>query len=290
MSLKYSLFPVITAALLLRVTGLTAQDASAKEESLLSPLIEFSSVQQADENIRLHAGIKAKVKGTLSKLAGIPLVFFAISDTASTELGKVESDGGGNADLLISRKQIPSDKEGKMHFKVTFEGNKWFEAAEEALEIKKANLTLTPVNEDSLHSVKLALFDMTTGTQVPLPQIGLNVYVKRMFGNLKIGEGTTDATGETLVEIPGKLPGDEKGNITVLARLDESEEYGALEAAVAQPWGIAVKEDIRKLPRALWSSSPPLWMLITFIVLMTTVWGHYIVIIFELFRLRKEHV
>jgi hypothetical protein len=290
MSIKSSFFPVLIVALLLKVTGLTAQDANAKDESLLSPLIEFSSVQQTDGNIRLHASIKAKVKGTLSKLAGLPLVFFATSDSSSTELGKAESDGGGNAKLFISEKQIPTNKEGKMHFKVVFEGNKWLEAGEEELEIKKANLTLTPLTEDSLHSVKLALYDMSTGDQVPLPQIGLNVYVKRMFGNLKIGEGTTDASGEALIEIPEKLPGDEKGNINVLARLDESEEYGALEAAVTQPWGTPVKDEIRKLPRALWSSSPPLWMLITFIVLMTTVWGHYIVIIYELFRLRKEHV
>jgi hypothetical protein len=31
-----------------------------------------------------------------------------------------------------------------------------------------------------------------------------------------------------------------------------------------------------------------MWMLITFIILMTAVWGHYIVIVYELFRLRKE--
>ena len=73
-----------------------------------------------------------------------------------------------------------------------------------------------------------------------------------------------------------------------MAKLDENEVYGNLEAAVTQPWGTPVSDELKALPRALWGTLPPLWMPITFLILMTAVWGHYIVIIFELFRLRKE--
>jgi hypothetical protein len=105
---------------------------------------------------------------------------------------------------------------------------------------------------------------------------------------MKIGEGTTDENGEASVEIPNNLPGDAKGNITLLVKLDESETYGYLEAAAVEKWGIPVSDKIEDQPRSLWSSHPPLWMLITFIILMAAVWGHYIVIVYELFRLRKE--
>jgi hypothetical protein len=90
------------------------------------------------------------------------------------------------------------------------------------------------------------------------------------------------------VEVPADLPGDAKGNITLLARLDENETFGNLEASVQQQWGKAVSDKSEEQPRALWSSHPPLWMLITFIVLMVAVWGHYIIIVYELIRLRKE--
>jgi len=88
--------------------------------------------------------------------------------------------------------------------------------------------------------------------------------------------------------VPNNLPGDAQGNLTLIGRLDENETYGNLEASVVQKWGVAVSNKSQELPRALWSSHPPLWMLITFIILMTAVWGHYAIIIYELFRLRKE--
>jgi hypothetical protein len=100
--------------------------------------------------------------------------------------------------------------------------------------------------------------------------------------------GTTDAEGEAVVEIANNLPGDSKGNINLIARLDENETYGYLEATVSQKWGIPVSDKIEKEQRALWSSHPPIWMLVTFIILMSVVWGHYLVIVIQLFRLRKE--
>jgi hypothetical protein len=73
-----------------------------------------------------------------------------------------------------------------------------------------------------------------------------------------------------------------------MAKLDENEMYGNLEASVVQKWGIPVSDKIQDQPRALWSSHPPLWMLITFFILMAVVWGHYIVIVYQLIKLRKE--
>jgi hypothetical protein len=116
----------------------------------------------------------------------------------------------------------------------------------------------------------------------------LGIFVHRLFNPLKVGEGTTDENGEATVEIPGKLPGDAKGNITLLAKLDENELYGNLESSVTQQWGIPVSDKLGEQPRALWSPHAPLWMMITFIILMCTVWGHYLVIFIQLFRLRKE--
>ena len=120
----------------------------------------------------------------------------------------------------------------------------------------------------------------------------MKVGVSRLGSMLLVGEEatyTTDSTGQVTAEFKrDKLPGDAKGNITLIGKLEENDVYGNLEASVVQNWGTPVSDELKELPRALWSSHPPIWMLITFIVLMTAVWGHYIVIIFELFRLRKE--
>lgn len=273
-------------SLLLSLAAFAQEEATAEA---VSPLIEFSSIQKSDGTITLTASVKAKIKGSLTKLAEMPLSFLSVTDSAETTLGQTMTSGNGTGSVNFASDKAAADREGKLHFKVMVAGNPQVEAGEEVLEIKKAKLTLEPFIEDSVTNVRLKLSDLSTGTAAPLPETGLNLYVKRTFSNLKVGEGTTDENGEAVVEVPVKLPGDAKGNLHLIARLDENETYGTVEASVSQAWGVPVSDEVKELPRALWSTHPPIWMLITFSVLMTAVWGHYIVIIFELFRLRNEH-
>ena len=263
-------------------------DTTKKEAATYAPLIEFSSIQKGDNSVDLKTSVKAKINGTLTKLAGLKVEFTIGPDSSAKILGEAITDSKGVAIFTCKPDQLTTDKEGKLNFKASFAGKGSIESAEEMIVVKRGRLEIVPVKEDSLLTVKVKLFDLSTGTGMPVDSTTLGVYVKRLFSALKLGEGETDATGETTVEIPNNLPGDAKGNLTLLARLDENETYGNLEASVIQQWGMPISDEIKELPRALWSSHPPIWMLITFIILVTAVWGHYIVIIFELFRLRKE--
>jgi hypothetical protein len=258
------------------------------QETAISPLIDFISIQKSDNTIDLKATFKAKIKGSVTKLPGLMIRFVNTADTVEKDLGGAMTDMNGTGLLNCKAAALTASPDGKLHFKVFFAGNKSIDEGEEVLAIKRAKLTIIPVKEDSVYSVKLKLADLGNGTETTVPETNLGVFVKRLFSPLKLGEGKTDADGETSVEIPNNLSGDAKGNITLLARLDDNEEYGNLEASVVQPWGIPVSDEMKEMPRALWSTHPPLWMLITFIILMTAVWGHYIVIVYELFRLRKE--
>lgn len=274
---------------------LRAQDSTKKAETvtdeapaLLSPSLEFFSVQKEDGSVDLRAAMKTKLKGSFIKLPFLKVTFKLVTDTAEKDLGFVITDGMGKAVFNCKPGTINPDKEGKYHFKAVFAGNKAMDPAEAEATVKKARLEVTPVKEDSLLTVKVKLFDLGTGTETPVDKTTVGIYVKRQFLPLKLGEGTTDETGEASIEIPANLPGDAKGNITLMAKLDENEVYGNMESAVVQQWGIPVSDQLQKQPRALWSAHPPIWMLVTFIILMGGVWGHYIVIVFELFRLRKE--
>ena len=266
----------------------SSEPAITEESTLISPSVQLISVQKGDSTIDLKSKLTAKVKGAFIKLAYLKVTFLQVTDTAEKVLGFVITDRDGKAVYNVKANAVAADKEGKVHYKAVFAGNKAMEPAEEELTIKRAMIILTPVKADSLLSVQAKLIDVGSGTVIAIPDAALGVFVKRSFNSLKVGEGTTDVNGEATIEIPANLPGDEKGKITLQARLDESELYGNLETSVVQQWGIPVSVVQQKFPRSLWSTQPPLWMLITFIVLITVVWGHYIVIIFELFRLRKE--
>jgi hypothetical protein len=267
-------------------------DSSAKSEakaaSTYAPLIEFVSIQKNDNSVDLKTSVKAKINGTLTKLAGITIEFTISADSTAKKLGEVITDSRGVAIFTCKPEQLTTDAEGKLNFKASFAGKDSIESAEELVSVKRARLEITPVKEDSLLTVKVKLIDLSTGTETAVPETDLGVFVNRLFSALKLGEGKTDESGEASIEIPNNLPGDAKGNITLLAKLDENEVYGNLEASVIQPWGTPVSDELKELPRALWSSHPPIWMMVTFIILMSAVWGHYLVIIIQLFRLRKE--
>jgi hypothetical protein len=269
-------------------TDTAAAVAAPEEAELISPSIELISIQKGDSSVDLKAVVKAKVEGKMRKLYGLKAQFYLVTDSAETVLGTVVTDRNGFAILNIKGSQLVTNADGTLHFKVSVGGPKNMEAGEGEVTVKRAMLVLTPVKEDNLLSVQLKLVDLSTGEEKPVPETAVGLFVKRSFYPLKLGEGNTDENGEATIEVPNNLPGDPLGNITLLGKLDESETYGYLETASTQKWGVAVSNRIEDQPRALWSSHPPLWMLITFIILMTAVWGHYIVIVYELFRLRKE--
>jgi hypothetical protein len=266
-----------------------ADSVKAKETpTMLSPSFELLTVQKTDGSIDLKAAIKAKVKGTFIKLPLLKVKFLLITDTTEKELGFLITDRNGKAVFTCKPGSVEAGKEGSLHFKAVYAGNKSIEAADAEVTVKRGKLEISPVKDDSLFKVRVKFTDLSGGPDSIAANTTVSVFVQRSFNPLKLGEGTTDESGEAIIEIPAKLPGDAKGNITLLARIDENENYGNLEAALAQPWGVRVSDKLQDMPRALWSAHPPLWMLITFIILVGTVWGHYIVIIYELFRLRKE--
>lgn len=269
-------------------TDTAAAVAAPEEVELISPAIDLISIQKGDSSVDLKATAKAKVEGKMRKLYGLKAVFYMVTDSAETELGTVVTDRNGFAILNVKAGQVVTKGDGTLHFKVAVAGPKNMEAGEGEVTVKRAMLVVTPVKEEGLLSVQLKLVDLSSGAEKPVPETAVGIFVKRSFYPLKLGEGNTDENGEATVEVPNNLPGDPLGNITLLAKLDESEEYGYLETAAVQKWGLPVSNRIEDQPRALWSSHPPMWMLITFIILMTAVWGHYIVIVYELFRLRKE--
>ena len=264
------------------------KNAEKKEEISISPAIQFSGVQKSDNSVDLKVSLKTKVKGAFIQLPFLKVNFTLMADTVAHALGTAITDANGKIVFNVKEKDLITDKEGKLHFKATLAQRKEVESSEEELTIKRARIVIDPVKDDSTLNVHGKMEDLSTGTPVPVPETTIGVYVKRLFYPMKIGEGTTDEKGEFTVEIPKNLPADAKGNIILIAKIDENENFGNLEASLVQKWGIPVSDKIEAQPRTLWSSHPPLWMLITFFLLMSIVWGHYIVIVVQLIKLRKE--
>lgn len=256
---------------------------------MISPGVELIAIQKADGSVELQATVKAKIEKKLRKMHSLKIHFFLVGDSGETELGSVNANLNGVGVLLVKPEQVISNNEGLLNFKAMVNANKNMEEGVGEVSAKKARLIATPIAEDGKYSVQIKLVDLSNGTETPIPETTIGVFVKRQFSPLKVAEGTTDEAGDAIIEIPTGLPGDPNGNLVILAKLDENETYGYLEASLTgEKWGLPVSNKPVDPPRALWSAHPPIWMLVTFIILMAAVWGHYFVIVYELFRLRKE--
>jgi len=145
---------LVPGSLFAQTDSLQKADTIVKEEaSLISPLLEFISVQKVDNSIDLKVALKTKFKGSSIKLPLLKITFLLITDTAEKALGFVITNSEGKAVLNAKPDVLITDKEGKLHFKAVFAGNKAMETAEGEVTIKKARLEITPVKEDSLPTV-----------------------------------------------------------------------------------------------------------------------------------------
>lgn len=250
------------------------------------PRMTLTSTQIDGDSVLLEASIKVKREGSWQPMDFEPVKFDVHNDSVKISLGKALTNDRGVASLKVGRRQLVTDADGLWTFGSVFGGNAIAGVGDADLAIRGGGVTLFGEEMDTVNSLTFKLFAPGPDS-LPISDAEVGFYVKRHFSNLKIGEGTTDENGEVTIECPKNLPGDVTGKLTLIGRADDLEEYGSVSAVLEKPWGIAVPEADHKKTRELWSHSPPLWMIVVFAILMSTVWGHYIVIIYKLVKIRN---
>ncbi|MEQ8302437.1 MAG: hypothetical protein RIB47_03515 [Cyclobacteriaceae bacterium] len=240
-----------------------------------------------------HANNTYSLKATVADeeeeepISGMKILFAANINGVSLSLGSAVTNKEG---ISIFRGDLP-DLRAKGHqfeFTALFEGNDQFEENQVELEIVDAQLQLKTEIIDSVNTVFVSLSRWDEdGNSLPIGDENIYLFVPRMYSLLPISEAYTSETGEDEVEFPNDIPGGPNGELVIIGKLDEHDEYGTIESQSETTWGLPVSLDVNRLPRALWSPDAPLWMLITFIILMTGVWGHYFWIAYTLFSIKK---
>jgi hypothetical protein len=157
------------------------------------------------------------------------------------------------------------------------------------LEIYRASLVVSQAEEDSVWYLRSALKQIKSEGEEPLEGIEVIAYVDRLFSELEIAREITDAQGEVQIEFPQDIPGDFEGNLQVKVRIEDDDLIGYLETPMTLRWGVP-KTVVELENRTLWSPDPPLWMVVVFSLLMLVVWGHYVVVIVLLRRIRKLNI
>lgn len=268
-------------------TAIYAQEEEEEPAKKEKSRMGLSTTQMPGDSIELSALLRAKIDDVYQKIGDAEIEFFAVGAEDEISLGKSTTNALGTAKIKIGSNTVEKNEEGYMTFSARFDGNDELKGSDDEVSILKANMTLTPVKEDSSFTIKINVSAPTTDSVTALAEADVSLYVKRMIGRLKVGEGTTDENGDAEINFPKDLSGDDHGNLYITAYIEDFGEYGNLAATSVQAWGKPVSYAIEELPRALWSPNPPIWMVLTFFILMGAVWGHYVVIISRLLKMRK---
>ena len=265
--------------------------AQNKKDSVkeITPVITFSYLNSND-TIILTANIFDRKEQGVFAIKNAVIVFSASGDNETRDLGQARADEEGNAVLKFAiAKGLPRDKDGKTTYSAKFSGKGKFQPVTETLSAKLAKITVNFTKEDSSRFILVRATQVDPkGAEMPVLKEKIILYVPRLFNLLKIGETDLDETGAGKVEYPGKLVGDSLGNIIVIARIEENDNYGNVQGQSSISWGIPKQYYLAEKPtRELWTPVAPIWMIVTLIIMLTGVWAHYIYAVVQLIKIKQ---
>lgn len=151
---------------------------------------------------------------------------------------------------------------------------------------KEASIEFTFAKEDTLLLCNL----LVTSEGVPAPDVSVKLYVKRLFGLLPVGdEATTDENGMASIEFPKDIPGDEKNILEVVAKIEDDENYGTIEASSTVNWGIPKKMvgNISERSLAGSRSNAPIYFIVVSNLIIIGIWGTLLYVVLQVFKIKK---
>ncbi len=217
------------------------------------------------------------------------------SNKAENLVTKVYTGGDGKAKAFIppALKTI-WEASPKHNFIAVAEATSKEEETSYEFEMARARLTLDTSTAEGVKNISVLAEQLVDGEWVAAPDVEMKVGIQRLGGILSAGEEetyTTDSSGTVTVEVKrDSLPGDQKGNVVLAARVDDNDLYGNLLATKTVPWGVVVQPESGFFDqRTLWSTRfrTPLWLLIMAYGIVIAVWGTIIYLAMQIVKIKK---
>jgi hypothetical protein len=271
-------------------TGRTFGQEKTDTVTELSPSLSLAYLYNSDDSIVLTANIYLRRESGSFSLENAEIDFTMSNGTETKKLGAVKTGYDGNAIMKLSAKNgLLRDKEGKTTYSASFAAKGIYQDASESFTAKPARIQLSFSKEDSVHTIHVKAFQVEVNNELKsLPGQTVNIYVPRMLSDLKIGEVTLDENGEGSLEYSGAIVGDSLGNLIMLARIEENDVFGNVQGKSNVTWGIPKQYFLAEKPtRELWTPIAPLWMIVTLIIMLAGVWGHYLFAVIQLIIIKR---
>lgn len=281
---------ILTALAVLLLAGFTGLKGYSQEEvEMIYPYFDLVYLKDSDGHRTLGAHIYfEKESGGIGNLPGLAVKFYTNS-AEPTLIGEAESDKLGWARIVIDDEAVlPVDDGGNWWFSAEYEGSERVSMLSAETTVMDVSLEMTLNDDESGNrSVTISAYMMSDGERIPMSGEEVSLFVPRMFSNLTVGTGTLE-DGEVTIEVPGDIPGDAEGNLTLVGGFINHWQYANVEKRVVSTWGVPASHEVAESHRELWTQIAPTWMIITLTIMLLGVWGHYLFAVISIVRIGRE--
>lgn len=286
---KFPIKLMLFVASVLMISTITAQEK-------ISPKLRLSYTKHMDGAYEIKSRAYTKKGKDIEPCAGASIGFY--SDAGHQKLfKKLSTDEKGQAVLLLNGQEVNTfkDSAGHYNFYGRVEEDSKFNSEEADISVMDAAIDVNFKQEgDSVKSIKASImcYDQASGKMIPGVKVPLKFFVKRSLCLLPVGKDLnyTDEQGNAEVTFPNDIPGDKDGNLTVIVKLDEDDNYGTVQYEKVMKWGIPLLNPENPVAnRSLIGArnNAPWFMVIIINAMLIGIWGYLLYIVFSLFRIKK---
>jgi hypothetical protein len=232
---------------------------------------------------------KTKLNNRWQPMKNLSVQLYLDSNSADHLISKLQTDETGKAKAVIpaNLKSVWDASPTHKFIAITSDGT----TAD--AEISKAKILIDTANVDGARTVNVQVMKWENNEWAPAKDVEIRIGVKRLGAELKIGDEetyTTDSTGQVAAEFKrDSLPADEKGNLILVAKVEDNDNYGSLSIEKSVPWGVYFKPENNFGERALWAArgKAPIWLYGMAYSIIIAVWGTLLYLIYLIVRIKK---
>jgi hypothetical protein len=237
---------------------------------------------------------KIKVKKKFQPVPGVAMSLYLDSVSADHLVAVVKTNEQGEATAPIppSLKQI-WDQSAKHKFTVVAPAGKDYEETTNDVEISKARITIDTTTDGDAKSVKITVTELKDNKWEPVKGVELKAGIQRLGGFMTMSKEdsyTTDSTGQIVAEFKrDSLPGDASGNLVLVAKVEDNDQYGNLVVEKSVPWGVSIKPNNDFNKRTLFATrdKAPIWLLFMAYTITFSVWAVLVYLVGQLIKINK---
>jgi len=278
----------------LLLPGATISKIIAQDSVVAKPVMSVRYFLPENKVPYIDVSTKIKVGRIFEPVKNIPVNVYFNEVAEKNFLGKVNTGNTGEGRVALPASfKTTWDSLNEFKFVAVSDSSVAVGSLSSDITIKKALLFIDTTFADGIRTVTAELKEKKENEWVAVKEIEMKLGIKRLLGNLTVGEAetyTSDSTGMAMAEFKrDSLPGDEKGNLILVARVEDNDSYGNLVVEKSVPWGKAVQAYTHFWHRTLWSTGgrAPVWLIFIALSIIIGVWGTIVYLVRQLLKIKK---